>query len=70
MKSISVDNGKTLDNYPEFICHCISKVGYDTIINAMDETIREIVHNKNVRYSELSFIMAYLRLAKHDLIIG
>jgi len=70
MKNISVDNGLHRDNYPEFIRDCINKVGYDTIINAMNENIREIVHNKNVKYSQLSFIMAYLRLAKNDLIIG
>ena len=69
MKNLSVDNGLTSGNSPEHICSCIKYVGYDTIIYAMDDDIREIVHNKNVIYSQLSFILAYLRLSKYDLII-
>ncbi len=70
MKNLSVDNGLHFGNEPEFLCDCIKRVGYDTIIFYMDDNIREQVHNKNVVYSQLSFIMGYLRLAKHDLIIG
>jgi len=70
MKNLSINNNLTKNNEPEFICDCIKKIGYDTIVNNMDDQTREIVHGKNKVYSQLSFIMAYLRIAKNDLIIG
>lgn len=70
MKMLSVDNGQIFDNGPEHIMDCIKKVGYNTIVERMNDDIREIVHDKNVNYSQVSFISAYLRKAKTNLIIG
>jgi tRNA(Ile)-lysidine synthase TilS/MesJ len=78
MKLLSVDNGQIFDNSPEYIMDCIKKVGYNTIIERMDDDIREEVHNRmkplweteTIEFGLVTFIMAYLWKAKSNLIIG
>jgi hypothetical protein len=70
MKNFSIDNGLTKGNEPEFLTSRLAKTDWDVVVNAMDNNIREVVHNRNVKYSNLSFLCAYLRLSKEDLIIG
>ena len=70
MKKLSVDNGQTFSNYPSFLAAGIEKVGWNTIVNAMGDDIREIVYNRDVNMTNVSFLTAYLKLCKNDLVIG
>jgi hypothetical protein len=70
MKKFSIDNGVTMGNEPEFLASRLAEIDWDVVVNSMDDDTRELAHNRNVVYSNLSFLMAYLRLAKDDLVIG
>lgn len=60
---LSVNNGRT-DCTP---AEAIEKVGFDTLVNAMDDTIREEIHNGG-ELSHEEFIAAYIE--RDDLIVG
>ena len=75
MKRISLNNGnrymtacqaiKYINNPEE---HCID---WDVIVNNMDDDTCKKVHNKlDLPVSNLKFLTEYLKIAKHDLIIG
>lgn len=63
---ISVDNGHTFVDPAE----AIAAVGFDTIVAAMDDSLREYVHNQYAPDTDLEFLTRYLEVSPDDLIIG
>jgi len=66
MANISVDNGNSYTTPAK----AIKAVGFDTIVNMMDDDTREDVHNKFAPCTDATFLREYLKRAKDDLIIG
>lgn len=63
---ISVDNGHTFVDPAE----AIAAVGFDTIVNAMDDSLREYIHNQYMPDTDLEFLTRYLEISPTDLVIG
>ena len=69
MKRLSLDNGATyIDG--EILQQIVDN--WDRIVNAMDDVLRERVHQEAVywEWGELEFLLCYLANAREDLIIG
>ena len=65
-KQISIDNGNTFITPAEVV----KDMDWDTIVNAMDDEIREKVHAELAPCTNTEFLNRYLELASEDLIIG
>jgi hypothetical protein len=66
MKHISIDNGNSYTTPAK----AIKAVGFDTIVNMMDDDTREAVHNDCAPCTDAAFLREYLKRAKDNLIIG
>ena len=69
MKRLSLDNGATfidVESLQQIVDY------WDRIIDAMDDEIRERVHQESIHWdwSDLEFLLCYLDNAPEDLIIG
>ena len=72
MAQISFDNGVSFCN-PEDVDGLrdgIACVGWDTIVERMDNETRERCHMKNDTTDEAEWLCDYLRMADEDLVIG
>ena len=67
MKRININSGLG-DDYT--IQEAIEEVGFETLVNFMDEETCEAVHNKFAPCTEEQFVEEYLKRAPYDLIIG
>lgn len=66
MKQISIDNGRTYCTAEEALnAHDLA-----TIAHYMDNDTREQVHRELAPCTELEFLVHYLEIAPHDLVIG
>jgi len=66
MKKLSIDNG---NSYTTKFSKAIKKLGWDTIVNFMDDDIREKATNI-APCTDREFLIYYLKLANDNLIIG
>ncbi len=66
MKRISIDNGLTYVTPRE----AIKGMRWEVIAHYMEDSAREAVHAELAPCSRLDFLIRYLQLADHDLIIG
>lgn len=66
MKQISIDNGLTYVTPEE----AIDGMSWDVIAHYMEDEAREAVHADLAPCTNLEFLIRYLELADHDLIIG
>lgn len=66
IKRISIDNGNTYCTAEE----AIAQIGIDTIVNYMDNDIRESVNYDIAPCADIDFLNEYLSRADDDLIIG
>lgn len=66
MKQISIDNGLTYVTPEE----AIDGMSWDVIAHYMEHDAREATHNGLAPCTSLEFLIRYLELADHDLIIG
>ena len=66
MKHISIDNGVSYTTIEDAITNC----ALDTIVQMMDDEIREQVANEIAPCTNEEFLTEYLRRANEDLIIG
>jgi len=65
-KEISIDNGLTFIEPEE----AIKGKDWDVIAHYMEDEAREKVHNEMAPCADLAFLIRYLELAEHDLVIG
>ena len=65
MQTISINNGYSTTS-PAF---AITIIGWDAIVAAMDDDIREAVHNSG-DYTPDEFLVEYLKRAPHPLVLG
>ena len=63
---ISIDNGNTFCEPEE----ALRQVGMETLVEYMDDEIREAVHRELAPCSEVEFLMRYLELADENLVVG
>nr|DAP14060.1 MAG TPA: hypothetical protein [Caudoviricetes sp.] len=66
MKQISINNGGSFIEPAK----AIAALPWAVIVSYMDDNIREDVHFELAPCEELEFLVRYLELAEHDLIIG
>ena len=66
MKHISIDNGNSWTTPEE----AIATLGFDVIVNYMDDDTREAVHAELAPCTEVEFLREYLKRSPADLIIG
>ena len=64
-KQISVNNGHSFVDART----AIETIGWDAIVNAMDDETREKVHEEGIETEE-EFLERYLEAAPHDIVIG
>ena len=67
---ISLDNGHTYLTAGEAIPEILNRNLWDVVANAMDDDVRESVHNDVAPCSEVEFLAAYLERAAEDLVVG
>ena len=65
-KEISIDNGLTWVDPEE----AIRQKDWSVIAHYMEDEAREKVHNEMAPCADLAFLIRYLELAEHDLVIG
>ena len=63
---ISIDNGNTFVTPQE----AIKGMSWDVIAHYMEDEARETAHNELAPCSRLDFLIRYLEIADHDLVIG
>lgn len=68
-KHVSLDNGLTFLSADEAIDDIESRGLWDAVVNAMDDDVREYVHNEMAPCSNKEFLERYLVLAYDDLVI-
>ena len=68
MALISLNNGCTFMTAEEAVNS--DHYDFETILNMMDDGIREKVHNELAPSTDEEFLTRYLELADNDLIIG
>ena len=66
MKQISIDNGNSWITPQE----AIKGMRWEVIAHYMEDEAREAVHADLAPCSRLDFLIRYLEIADHDLIIG
>lgn len=66
MADISINNGNSFCTPEE----AMEKFDWDVIVHYMDDNAREQVHGELAPCSEFEFLVRYLEIAPHDLIIG
>lgn len=69
MAQISMDNGLTFHD-PEELSELPLGEYWDTLVEFMDDDIREQVHEELAPCTDEDFLRRYLELAKEDLILG
>lgn len=67
---ISLDNGLTFLSAAEAIEEIMRKDLWETVVNYMNDEIRERVHGELGPCSEMEFLVRYLELAEDNLVIG
>lgn len=70
MARISIDNGNTFLSAYEAIDSIISMGIWESIVEMMDDDIREKVHAELAPCTEEEFLRRYLEISNEDLIIG
>ena len=65
MKTISINNGRSETTAEE----AIKAVGFDTIVNMMDDETREKVHAEGYD-TDVEFLERYLEIAPYGIVIG
>ena len=71
-RSHIIFNGKklTAEELLDVVADPEAGISWDTIVNYMDDDIREYVHEDVAPCSELDFLNRYLEVSPHDLIIN
>lgn len=69
-KMISVDNGLTYKTAEEAWPEIKANGLWDSIVQLMDDDVRERVHATCASCDEMEFLVAYLAAADDDLVIG
>nr|DAG48299.1 MAG TPA: hypothetical protein [Bacteriophage sp.] len=69
---LSVDNGTTYiaADEDDELQAAIDKVGWNTIVNFMDDDAREKAHRDVAPCTDLEFLKYYLEIAPYDIVIG
>lgn len=72
MARISIDNGNSYIDHDEVaeLREAIDYVGWDAIVNVMDDDARERCHIESDATDEALWLADYLRIADEDLVIG
>ena len=66
MKQISIDNGNSWITPQE----ALKGMRWDVIAHYMEDEAREAVHAELAPCTTLEFLVRYLEIADHDLVIG
>ena len=66
MKQISIDNGYTFITPEE----AIAGMRWEVIAHYMEDSAREAVHADLAPCTDIEFLIRYLEIADHNLIIG
>ena len=66
MKQISIDNGNSWITPQE----AIKGMRWEVIAHYMEDEARETTHDQLAPCDNLSFLIRYLEIADHDLVIG
>jgi hypothetical protein len=72
MARISIDNGNSYIDHNEVaeLREAIDYVGWDVIVEVMDDDVRERCHMESDATDEPEWLADYLRMADEDLVIG
>lgn len=70
MKRISMNNGRSYMDVDKAMTEIVANDLWETVVNFMDNSIREAVAEDMAPCSEEEFLKEYLKRAKDDLIVG
>lgn len=70
MKQISLDNGRSYIDVSEAMTEIMDRNLWETVVNLMDDAVREAVADDMAPCSEEAFLREYLKRANDDLIVG
>lgn len=70
MKQISLNNGCSYMALDEAMAEIMANDLWETVVNLMDDDIREAVADDMAPCSEEEFLREYLKRANDDLIVG
>lgn len=70
MKHISLNNGCSYMDVDEAMTEIVANDLWETVVNLMDDGIREAVADDMAPCSEKAFLREYLKRANKDLIVG
>lgn len=70
MKRISLNNGCSYMDVDEAMTEIVANDLWETVVNLMDDAVREAVADDMAPCSEEEFLREYLKRANDDLIVG